>query len=70
MANRLLRAGDDHGQGDGRGSGKAAANAITMFSAGIVGNADIGNSVGNAGIVGIVGSNVATTIADLNPNCY
>ena len=70
IANRLLRAGHDHGQGDGRGNGKAAANAITMRNAGIVGNADIGNSVGNAGIVGIVVSNVATTIADLNQNCY
>ena len=49
---------------------KAAANAIAMRNAGIVGNNDIGNSVGNAGIVGIVGSNVATTIADLNQNCY
>ena len=49
---------------------KAAANAITMRNAGIVGNADIGNCVGNAGIVGIVGSNVATTAADLNQNGY
>ena len=63
IANRLLRAGHDHGQGDGRGNGKAAATAITMRDAGIVGNADIGNSVGNAGIVGIVGSNVGIVVS-------